>query len=147
MLLHKVSGRPNWFDADDYPAKWFANATEQIERMFAVRTLLHKPGVDEDLLNLPLRISPALRLVQTSRPGTSKWEMYEMMIHTEDAMRFEGRIDPAVLGILTRCDGATPLGSVIEAFAESVKAPIEKVMPAILPLIKAQLERGYLLLP
>ena len=147
MLLHKVSSRPNWFDTDDYPAKWFANATDQIERMFAVRTLLHSPGVDEELLKLPLRISPTLRLVQTSRPGTSKWEMYEMMIHTEDAMRFEGRIDPAVLGILTRCNGATPLGSIIQAFAESVKAPIEKVMPAILPLMKAQLERGYLLLP
>ena len=61
-------------------------------------------------------------------------------------MVYEGLVDPAMLGVLTRMNGATPLRHILAELAASVGMDLDKLMPRVMPIVRDQLARGYVTL-
>ncbi|HJT86780.1 MAG TPA: hypothetical protein VJ732_02965, partial [Bryobacteraceae bacterium] len=145
IVLRRRTAGGNWLRIEDLPPKEPDLYGDALERGFALRDFAERR--DEELLAIPLRVSPAVRLASESEWSPAGWKVVEARLRKTRGLRYQGNLDSPVLQLLNRCDGTHAPRELLEQMAVSLHVDFERVSGAALPLIRQLIERDVLLPP
>ena len=96
------------------------------------------------MLNLSPRLADHVRLEQFCKPVDGHWRAETLNLRLTSGFAFHVPMQPLVADFLVMCDGTRTAGSAIRDFAAKAGAPIEKVQPECLSMIRRLIERGFM---
>lgn len=148
LSLRRVEGtRSPWFRAEDVVGRATGECGEDILLGFALRDFLERLPAPDQLLDIPLRLSPDVRLEQRYAPGADGWEVEQTKVQRVHGLAYEGGVDPHGALLLGRCDGTRPLGALLADMAAEIGAEVESLVPSAIRVIRTLVEQGFLLPP
>ena len=142
IALRKRSGR-NWVRIEEEPVSLDGPIGDLILAGFETRDLLDSTAGDA-LLNLSPRLAPDARLVQLFAPGDAGWNPQRLRLQLTGARPRQIDVDPGVAQFIGRLNGTAKLGELIQDLATRSGAPLERVMPESMGVIRKLLAEGYL---
>ncbi len=145
-LRARATGAP-WFRVQDAPSRVSGAAGDHVERAFAAYDFLDATRADDRLLAASLRPAPELRLEQTSEPGAGGWRLVGAKLRLARGLAYEGEIEPSVAELVARCNGARPLGTVLEEVTGGAAATRDEALAAALSAVRTLVARGFLVPP
>ncbi|HEY2298612.1 MAG TPA: methyltransferase [Jatrophihabitans sp.] len=161
----------DWFDANEVAALgmglitiWRATGTSAQVHCEDVPQAVEQPagahlwgwiarrrwlGAHDDAALLAARPRHADGLVLTRRETLREqgWTETFTQLRLSHAMRWEVEADEAISGLVAACDGATPLGVVLDVLAAATGASSDAVAGAALPVVRDLIARGFLEVP
>jgi hypothetical protein len=146
-LRRTEGGRPPWFRAEDVVGRATGDCGDEILRGFALRDFLERLPEPARLLDVPLRLSPDVRLEQRYAPGENGWGVEESRLHRVRGLAYEGGVDPHGALLLGRCDGTRPLGELVAETAAEIGVAVDSLVPTALRVTRTMVEQGFLLPP
>lgn len=146
-LRRTDGGRPSWFRAEDVVGRATGECGEEILQGFALRDFLERLPAPDRLLDIPLRLSPDVRLEQRYVPGEDGWAVEETRVHKARGLAYQGGVDPHGALLLGRCDGSRPLGELLADTAAELGVAVDSLVPAALRVTRTMVEQGFLLPP
>jgi hypothetical protein len=147
ITLRRTSTRPNWWRADNAPAKMLGPCGEAIRHGFELRDFLETVQDDRALLAVPLMVSPDVRWEQHCEPAQQRWQVVTSHLRLAQGLVYTGDIDPYVASLVVRCDGQQTLGNLLAEFAAALEVERDTIIPACLDVVRRLIERGFLLPP
>ena len=114
VILRRRSSGPNWVRADVMPTDPGESCHEQILRIFAAEDLLAGLRDDASVLALCFRLVDDHRLEQSLRVREGGYVIEKAEIQLDGGFAFRGTVDPGTLHLLQRCDGRTPLATIVD---------------------------------
>lgn len=148
LSLRRTDGRrPPWFRAEDVVGRATGECGEDILQGFALRDFLERLPEPDRLLDVPLRLSPDVRLEQRYSPGEDGWAVEETRVHKARGLAYQGGVDPHGALLLGRCDGTRPLGELLAETAAEIGVAVDSLVPAALRVTRTMIEEGFLLPP
>jgi SAM-dependent methyltransferase len=145
ITMRRVSGRANWFCADDAPEKMLGPCGEAVARRFELHDFLDTVRDDRDLLEARLCASPDVRWGQQCEPSAGKWQVVSSELRLASGLAYTGNIDPYVASLVLRCNGLRPLRELLADLTASLGGDLEGMAPACLGVTRRLLEHGFLL--
>jgi Methyltransferase small domain len=145
ITMRRMSGRANWFCADDAPEKMLGPCGEAIVRHFESHDFLHTMQDDRSLLEARLYVSPGVRWEQQCEPSAGKWQVVSSQLRLASGLAYTGDIDPYVAGLVLRCNGQRPLRDLLAEMATSLGGDLEGLAPACLEVTRQLVRHGFLL--
>jgi methylase of polypeptide subunit release factors len=143
IVMRRRSGQ-NFVRIEEVPQNPVGNLGELVLSTFAAHDLLRLNGTDEQLLNLSPRLSDHARLEQICRPADGQWRAESLNLRLTTGFAFHVAVQPLVAEFLVACDGTRTAGSAIRDLAAKANAPVEKVQPECLSMIRKLIERGFM---
>ncbi len=129
---------------DDVRGGWDSADGDEVAAAFARHDWLAATG-DDALLDTCLRAAEGVRLRRELLAVHGEWVPVAAQLRVEGGIDDSGGIDPHGELVVARCDGATPLRTLLEDMAVAVGADLAAVAPAALRAVRALVERGALL--
>lgn len=118
ITLRKTGGGgPNWFQADDAPARMLGACGGAVAHAFAARDFLLQTQEASVLENLPLRIAPSALLETRFIPTEEGWELQKSSLRLTEGLAYEQEIPPAFASFLAQCREGIPPGELLDALA------------------------------
>jgi len=145
ITMRRVSGRANWFRADDGPEKMLGPAGEFVARGFELRDFLEQTRDDATLLGARLRVSPDARFEQCMKPCPEGWQVIESELRLARGLAYSGHVDPYMARMIARCDGRHPLDELVDGLASDVGKDKGEITSACLEIVRRLIEQGFLL--
>ena len=144
IVLHKRQADKNWFRSDTHQLNHQAGSCSgQIQRIFACYDLLTSLANPLDLLNHVLRLAPGHQLQQIMEMEGGRWHVRRATLRQTQGFEFIGNIDQFVSKILAGCDGTRPLGQLIQSLAQELNAPVDRLAPPAVELMRTLMEKAY----
>jgi hypothetical protein len=133
----------NWFRTDDAPDVIGIAAGDDVVRLFALTDVLATHD-DDDLLAVRLRLPAEVHLVQESTRARDRWEVESSLLRRDGGLAYAGTIDPIGSALLARCDGARPLGVLLDDLATEVGVDRAEAIAGWLATVRRLVEAGLL---
>lgn len=143
IVMRRRTGQ-NFVRIEEVPPTPSGNLGEMIMATFAAHDVLRQNESDESLLNLSPRLADHVRLEQFCKPADGQWRAESLNLRLTSGFAFHVPMQPLVADFLVMCDGTRTAGSAIRDFAAKAGAPIEKVQPECLSMIRRLIERGFM---
>jgi len=144
-LRRRSSARPNWIQMENLPSRTPSQYGDAVYRYFESSDALDQLG--DRLIDLKLLMAPAIS-VETARTWNGNaWEEGTYRIHQGAGFEFDAIVDVSIANLIRRCDGTKKLRDLVAALAADAKVPFEAVASGSLKVIRAMLQRGFLVLP
>ena len=147
ICLHRTGGPPNWVRVDDPVGDIADNSGESIELGFANRDFLEVTRSDEALLQTKLQTSPKTRLLREAEWAPHGWQTVKSKIALAQGLSYTANIDAPVATLIAHCDGQSTLAELMTKMGDGLGVAVERLVPAIMPLVRQLIERGFLLPP
>lgn len=119
---------------------------QALEDGFAARDSLDSLSAEEALECLTPSVAPDAVLEQTHKWSTDKWLPSEMTIRLATGLSDEVQLDQGAVEFLTQFDGTRTIAECIKNLAEAREEAIEEAQKKYLPIVRAMIERGFLLI-
>jgi len=100
---------------------------------------------DDELLATRFTVAPGVRLDVASAPGGQGWEPLAQALRLDDGWRWTLPCDHATAAIVSGCDGATPLRTVVAVLTVTLGVPEPELAPAVCATVRGLVDRGLLL--
>ena len=143
IVMRRRTGQ-NFVRIEEVPPTPSGNLGEMVLATFAAHDVLRQNETDESLLNLSPRLADHVRLEQFCKPVDGHWRAETLNLRLTSGFAFHVPMQPLVADFLVMCDGTRTAGSAIRDFAAKAGAPIEKVQPECLSMIRRLIERGFM---
>ena len=148
LSLRRTDGdRAPWFRAEDVVGRAIGECGDDILQGFALRDFVERLPDPDRLLDVPLRLSPDVRLEQSYAPGENGWQVEQTRVHLVRGLAYQGGVDPHGALFLGRCDGTRPLGELLAETAAEIGVAVDSLIPAALRITRTMVEQGFLLPP
>lgn len=144
LIVMRRRGGKNFIRLEEVPSKASGTLGDLILGTFAAHDLLREHESGADLLGLRLRLSENARLEQIARPGPKGWAAESLVLRLVSGFPFHIDTQPLVADFLVMCDGERTVGEAIELFSQKVNAPLEKVQPECVAMLRKLIERGFM---
>jgi methylase of polypeptide subunit release factors len=142
VALRRSSRASHWVRFEDAPERGATRFGDDVLLGFALRDFLEtKP----DLLALPLRAAPYLKLEQTCEWSEGGWQVASARLRLAAGLQYTGAIDGRVANLLAGCDGRRTLRELIEELAAGLGVGVESIAGSCRELAEHLVERGFLL--
>ncbi len=110
IILHRrtpgAAGPANWFKAETLATRDdYASASDQIRRVFAGETAMRGTKGDSAVLEMKLRLAPAVTLDQTSAQVGTRWKPNVSRLIQAGGITLRCGLDEALAAVVARCDG------------------------------------------
>ncbi len=145
VTMRKTASGDGWFRAVDGPEKMQGPAGEDVARGFALADFLEEAASDESLLEARLKYAPDLRLEQQYAPSSDGWQTTASVIQLTRGLTYRGNADALVANLIVRCDGMTPLRTLMQEMAGASGMTVDAIVPNLCPIIRKLIEHGFLL--
>lgn len=145
VCLHRVGGRPNWLRIDDPVGEIADGSGQSIALGFAMRDFLEAASNDELLLQAKLRTSPDAHLLRESTWSPNGWQAVKSKIALARGLSHAANIDAPVATLVAHCDGQHTLAEVLTQMGKGLGVTLDRLVPAVMPLVRQLIERGFLL--
>ncbi len=146
IIILRRSIRENpWFWAEDAPEKMIGPCGPYLLRGFVLRDFLEDQEDDLNLLGVPLKVAPEVRLHKLWRHSAQGWTEEEVIIQLSRGFAYQGHADTFLEGLLARCDGKTPIRELLPEMAESMGIEQEVLLIPLCGIVRSLVERGFLL--
>jgi methylase of polypeptide subunit release factors len=99
---------------------------------------------DEALLGARLRLAPSLVLESYAEPGVEGWADVGAAVARTDGPRWRHEVDPPAAALLAGCQGALPLGDLVELLAFAHDRTAGELVAATLPAVREFVRHGVL---
>jgi methylase of polypeptide subunit release factors len=99
---------------------------------------------DEALLGAPLAVAPSVVLETYAEPGTEGWTEVGAAVARLDGPRWRHEVDGPAAALLAGCQGALPLGELVELLAMAHGRPADELVAATLPAVREFVRHGVL---
>jgi hypothetical protein len=146
IALRRRSGAgKNWVNLESISSQAHPHFGDAVYRYFEISDALGRLG--DALLDLKLRMAPLLS-VDTSRTwnGTA-WEEGDYSLRQGAGFGFNATVDVRIANLVRHCDGTKTLRDIAGGLAADSNISTEAVIPGCLNVIRAMLQRGFLVLP
>jgi hypothetical protein len=164
----RYTGWIDWFESAGIPAVgmglvtlWRSDSEDPIIRCEDVPQAVEQPAgthlpswlkrqrwlaahTDGQLLGARLISASDLIRARFDVHGQEGWEPARTELRLSHGMRWEIEADEAIAGLVGGCNGARPLGSLVEVLAASMGADLPAVIEAVLPVVRDLVNRGVL---
>ncbi len=114
VVLRRRTGGTTWARACELPGAPLGPAHDHVLRLFEAGDLLAAREGEEALLRGRLRASDDHRVVQTLAPRRGEYVLRDAAVRLDGGLGFEGTVDVHAYHLLRACDGARPLGAVVD---------------------------------
>lgn len=143
LTLHRVSGRPNYFWADEAPEDHLEPYGASVAALFAARTKIEQLG-ETGLLQQNLLVSPHLTLLQTSNLQNHEWTTAASELSLTQGLKYSlGEVDEEVLKLIADFSrGMTVADAIGQLELEDFTG--KDFVAAYLPKIRELLWYGFL---
>ncbi len=142
IVMRRREGK-NFIRLEEVPSKASGVLGDLILETFAAHDLLREHESTADLLSLRLRLSENARLEQIARPGPNGWAAESLVLRLINGFPFQVDTQPLVAEFLVMCDGNRTVQEAVELFSRKVDAPLEKVQPECVAMLRKLIERGF----
>lgn len=136
----------NWIRVQALSSRVQGQVYESIEDGLITRDLLDSLADDEALLELSPHVSPAAHLEQYYRWSSDKWESTQTGIRLSTGLQDEIHLDQGAVEFITQFDGSRSIAECIRRLAEASGEDVDEAMQKYLPIVRAVIERGFLVL-
>lgn len=143
IVMRRRSGQ-NFIRIEEVPPTPSGNLGEMVLSTFAAHDVLRVNDTDEKLLSLSPRLADHARFEQICKPANGQWQAETLNLRLTSGFAFHIAVQPLVAEFLATCDGTRTAASAIRDFAVKANAPIEKVQPECLSMIRKLIERGFM---
>ncbi len=99
---------------------------------------------DRSLLDARLAVHADVRLQERRQAAAGRWVLEEARLQCTSGLGYVGSTDLPGAGLVAGCDGATPLGELVQRLADAIGAAPEEVTPQVLPIVRRLIEQGFL---
>jgi methylase of polypeptide subunit release factors len=99
---------------------------------------------DEALLGAPLAVAPSVVLETYAEPGAEGWTDVGSAVARLDGPRWRHEVDGPAAALLAGCQGALPLGELVELLAIAHDRPADELVAAALPAVREFVRHGVL---
>ncbi|GAA1332579.1 DUF7059 domain-containing protein [Pseudonocardia xinjiangensis] len=106
---------------------------------------LHAHADDRALLGARLAVAPSVVLETYAEPGTEGWTEVGSAVARLDGPRWRHEVDGPAAALLAGCQGALPLGELVELLAFAHDRPTDELAAAALPAVREFVRHGVLL--
>jgi methylase of polypeptide subunit release factors len=145
LTMHRVSGRRNYFWADEAPEDRLEPYGASVAALFALRAQLAETD-DRALLQHKLRPAPSLILLQTSAVAEGDWKPNSSELSLTEGLKYSfGDVDPLVLKLIAQLNGKRTVSAALATLAERDAQTVDAVTKTCLPRIRELLHYGFLL--
>lgn len=142
IAMRRRSGQ-NWRVIDEFSELPKDAFGESVLATFSAQDFLRARPADDQLLSKKLTLSPACRLQRLYEPTDGQWRSSSLTLQMTKGFPFCVTVAPALAELLSACDGSRAAGELIQALAQQVDAPQEKVQAECLEIIRKLLERSF----
>jgi hypothetical protein len=144
-LRRRSSTGKNWVNLESLPNRAPTHLGDAVYRYIETSDALDRLG--DGLFDLKLRMAPSLS-VDTSRTWNGKaWEEASYRIRQGAGFEFEATVDVSIANLIRSCDGTKTLRELAGGLAADANVTFEAVASGCLSVIRAMLQRGFLILP
>jgi len=143
IVMRRRPGQ-NFVRIEEVPPTPTGDLGEMILSTFAAHDFLRANDSDEKLLQLSPRIAGHARLEQVCKAADGQWRAETLNLRLTSGFAFHVTLQPLVAEFLVTCDGTRTAGDAIRDFAAKANAPLEKVQPECLSMIRSLIERGFM---
>lgn len=144
ISLRRQSGRSNWMAFKDPPDRFSGSCGDALLRQFQCRDLLQRTD-DRELLQWRPRYAEGVRLTQELSPGPQGWRPVTLRLSAGGSWVYSCRTEPAIAEALIRCDGQTPLATIVQDLATRTGVDAVKMASALCPMVREMVEFGVIL--
>lgn len=143
VVLRRREGQ-NFFRIEEVPKNASGNLGELVLSTFAAHDLLRECDSDDSLMAIRPRLADSVRLEQVCAPRDGAWHAESVTLLQRSGFLLKIDIQPLVAEFLSGCDGTRTAGQLVQEFAQRANAPLEKVQPECLGMIRKLTQRGFL---
>lgn len=105
---------------------------------------LRAHAADDDLLKARLTVAPSVVLERWSEPGPDGWAEVGASVSRLDGPRWQHEVDAPAAALLAGCQGALPLGDLVELLSVAHDRPTDALVAATLPAVRELVRHGLL---
>jgi methylase of polypeptide subunit release factors len=105
---------------------------------------LRSHSSDAALLGSVLTLAPDVLLEQLSGPGADGWAPVASVVRRSDGPGWAHEVDGPAAALLAGCQGALPLGDLLELLAAGHDRPVDELVAATLPAVRELIRHGLL---
>ncbi|MFW5640564.1 MAG: methyltransferase [Thermodesulfobacteriota bacterium] len=145
ITLRKSSERSAWFRAEDGPERMMGPCGEDIATGFAIQDYLESISQEIDLMQAVLQVSPKTRLDRESIPTDQGWMDQSFRLHLSEGLAYSANADPVVANLLVKCNGRTPLNTLVHQAADALNEPVEKLTSPLCGIVRSLIAQGFLM--
>jgi methylase of polypeptide subunit release factors len=106
---------------------------------------LRAHAADDDLLEARLTVAPTVALERWAEPGAEGWTEVGAAVARLDGPRWRHEVDAPAAALLAGCQGALPLGDLLDLLAVAHDRPTDELVTATLPAVRELVRHGLLL--
>jgi methylase of polypeptide subunit release factors len=99
---------------------------------------------DAELLAARLAVAPTVLLESYAQPGADGWAEVGSVVARQDGPRWRHEVDGPAAALLAGCQGALPLGELVELLALAHDRPTGELVAASLPALRELVRHGVL---
>lgn len=143
IVMRRRDGN-NFIRIEEVPQTPSGQLGEMILATFAAHDLLREHGSDAELLAMRPRLAQNVLLEQFCRPADGAWHSEALKLRMTSGFPFQVDVQPLVANFLAACDGSRSLRSAIHQFAAQTGAPLDKVQPECMNMVRTLIERGFI---
>lgn len=145
IAMRRAGGRANWLRIEEFPAGSGGSIGDAVALGFELHDYLETVRADEVLLGERLRVSPLVRLEESSEPTGQAWRVKSAKISLAGGLTYSSPVDLRMAGLIARCDGERTVGELLAELAASTNSDLGRITPNLLTLLRQLVERGFLL--
>ena len=118
-----------------------------IEDGLLARDHLDSLADDQALLELSPHVSPDACLNQFHNWSGDRWTPTQASVCLSRGLRDEINLDQGAIEFITQFDGTRTIAECIRRLAEALEEEVDEATKKYLPIVRAMIERGFLVLP
>jgi len=145
IAMRRAGGRANWLRIEELPAGSGGSVGDAVALGFELHDYLEAVRVDELLLGEKLRVSPLVRLEESSEPTGHGWRVKSAQISLVGGLTYSSPVDLRLAGLIARCDGERTVGELLSELTAATNSDLGRITPNLLTLLRQLVERGFLL--
>jgi hypothetical protein len=143
IVIRRREGK-NWVRIEEVPKTPTGDLGAMILSTFAAHDLLQERGMDDQLLTIRPKLSPHVRLDQLCNQAQGQWRAESLTLRLTSGFPFHMNVQPLVAEFLVTCDGNRTADELIQDFAVTAGAPLERVRTECLAMFRKLIERGFI---
>jgi hypothetical protein len=146
ITIRRSYGGPTWIQIDDPPCTIVGPCGDELLMFFECRDRFSGEEGVQTLLDLPLKLSPRIRIEQEYTVGTGGLELCRTRLNKTGGLQYPLEIHSNVARLLARCDGGRTLRQLLQEMADYLGVAFEQAVPVVVPAIRSLLERSIVLI-
>jgi predicted RNA methylase len=145
VMRRAAAGRQPWFAVEEAPKNIAFPSGDDVALLVELRTFLHSPPGENDLLDQVLKLSPNVRFEQVSGLTEGTWRQMSGRLYRVGGLEYSGALDSQSAAALVQFDGRRPLRECLVQLAATLKVDPAVFIPSALAIIRRLIEQGFLL--